>query len=156
MQPKRITNKTRTWQNKFLPVLKPIHKHFAKKVFHRLMKKSATLKQSLKRRSREYEVECSITLDDIRFLFLGEYGTPCRYCETRLDIGNIVCDHIEPLSNGGCSIKKNLQIICSRCNTRKGNISHQDYIKLLTFLEKQSDDLKSYVLRKLAKGDNFK
>ena len=73
-----------------------------------------------------------------------------------MEISNIVCDHIEPLSNGGESIKSNLQIICARCNTRKGNLSHSDYEKLLAFLVKQSDDLQSYVLRKLAKGDNFK
>ena len=151
-----MTNKTKIWLNHFLPLLTPIHRHFAKKVFHRLMKKSATLKQSLKRRSKEYEVLCRISLDDIRHLFLGSYGKTCKYCTKKLEISNIVCDHIEPLSNGGESIKSNLQIICARCNTRKGNLSHSDYEKLLAFLAKQSEDLQSYVLRKLAKGDNFK
>ena len=36
-------------ETKFSKVLRKNHGHFAKKVFHRLMKKSATLKSSLKK-----------------------------------------------------------------------------------------------------------
>ena len=45
------------WENLFLPVLKKVHKNHSKKIFHRMMKKSSTLKTGLKRRSKEYEVE---------------------------------------------------------------------------------------------------
>ena len=146
----------KSWESKFMPKLQVVHKHFSKKVFHRLMKKSATLKSSLKRRSKEYEVECKITLDEIRQLFHQVYGKKCRYCERMLDVRNMVCDHVKPLSDGGDSIARNLQIICDRCNTRKGSLSHRDYSKLLHWLNRQSEDMRDYVLRKLAKGDIFR
>mgnify|MGYP003659296497 FL=1 len=149
-------SKIQSWEDKFLPRLKGIHKNFAKKIFHRLMKKSSTLKSSLKRRSKEYEVICKISLNEIRQLFLQAYGRKCKYCERLLVVSNIVCDHIKPLSDGGDSVLDNLQIICDRCNTRKGSLSHRDYNNLLHWLEKQSIDMKEYVLRKLAKGDIFK
>tara|TARA_R110002020_G_scaffold253235_2_gene466978 strand:- start:275 stop:637 length:363 start_codon:yes stop_codon:yes gene_type:complete len=120
------------------------------------MKKSSTLKSSLKRRSKEYEVKCEISLDEIRHLFFKVYGKKCRYCERRLDVTNMVCDHVKPLSDGGDSIVKNLQIVCNRCNTRKGSLSHYDYRSLLRFLENQSEDMRNYILRKLSKGDVFK
>ena len=151
-----MNKKMKSWEDKFMPRLKPIHKHFSKKIFHRLMKKSVTLKSSLKRRSKEYEVKCEISVDEIRKLFLKVYGNKCRYCERRLDVRNMVCDHIKPLSDGGDSILNNLQIICDRCNTRKGSISHNDYKKLLKWLDGQSEDMRDYVLRKLAKGDIFR
>ena len=152
---RRSSNKIKKWEERFQGKLEKRHKHFAKNVFHRLMKKSSTLKQSLKRRAKEYEVEFEITLDEVRDMLLRFYSTPCRYCKRPMDITNIVCDHISPLSNGGGSVVNNLQMICSSCNTRKGNLSHSDYSKLINWLKGQSCDMKSYVLRKLAKGDNF-
>ena len=143
------------WEKKFDKVLKNHHGHFAKKVFHRLMKKSATLKSSLKKRSKEYEVDFKITLEQIRALFLRYYGKKCFYCNDVLLVSNIVCDHRYPLSLGGDSTPKNLTIICSRCNTRKGNLTDKEYRSLLEFLNKQGKNMRTYVLRKLAKGDVF-
>ena len=149
-----VRGKIASWEEKFLPKLL-IHGTHSKKIFHRLMKKSATLKSSLKKRSKEYEVKCEITLDEIRNLFLKTYGKKCRYCTETLVVSNIVCDHVYPLSMGGDSIINNLQIICSRCNTRKGNLTHKEYKSLLRWLSKQNENMRTYVLRKLAKGDKF-
>lgn len=154
-QPIKRRGKVAAWEQRFDPVLKKHHGHFAKKVFHRLMKKSATLKSSLKKRSKEYEVIYEITLDEIRELFLRGYGKSCIYCPDILLVSNIVCDHSYPLSLGGDSNTKNLQIICRRCNTRKGHLTHKEYKLLLKFLENKSDNMRSYILRKLAKGDRF-
>ena len=60
--PKRIT----IWEQKFSKKLKKNHGNFHKKVFHRLMKKSSTLRSTLKRRSKEYEVEFEISLEEVR------------------------------------------------------------------------------------------
>ncbi len=142
------------WEDKFFPKLKLLHGNHAKKIFHRLMKKSVTLKSSLKRRSKEYEVKCILTVDEVRALFFQHYGQPCRYCKKVLDVSNIVCDHIYPISMGGTSLISNLQIICKSCNTRKGSLKDEDFQALLEFLNRHPD-MKSYVLRKLAKGDTF-
>ena len=142
-------------EKKFMRRLKPIHKHFSKNTFHRLMKKSSTLRSSLKKRSKEYNVVFDISLEAIRDKFYRAYGRKCRYCGVRLTIKNMVCDHIRPISNGGDSTEINLQMICKRCNIRKGHLPHSDFIKLLRWLSKQSKVLELYVLRKMSKGRKF-
>ena len=142
------------WSEKFMPILKKLHGNHAKNIFHRTMKKTSTLRSSLKRRSKEYEVEFDVTLSEIRNLTLSQYGKSCRYCNNKMDVRNMVCDHIYPLSMGGASVIPNLQMICNSCNTKKGPLTHQMYGDLLAFLYNKPE-LKEYVLRKLAKGDVF-
>lgn len=151
-----MNSKIRVWEDKFRKKLKPRHKQNTKKVFHKLMKKSSTLRSSLKRRSKQYEVDFKISLDEIRGLFLQCYGNKCRYCTNKLDIYNIVCDHVYPISMGGNSDVQNLQMICGRCNTRKGNLTNKEFQDLLRWLSRQTETLRVYVLRKLAKGDIFR
>ena len=143
------------WSEKFMPILSKLHGNHAKNIFHRTMKKTSTLRSSLKRRSKEYEVEFNVTLSEIRNLTLSQYGEPCRYCRGQMDVRNMVCDHIYPLSMGGKSILNNLQMICSSCNTKKGPLTHEMYRDLLAFLAGQPHEMKEYVLRKMAKGDVF-
>ena len=135
--------------------LLPIHKNHSKKIFHRMMKKSSTLKSSLKRRSKEYEVEFKVSLTELRKLLYQSYGKPCIYCDEMLVVSNMACDHIIPLSMGGGSIIKNLHIVCGRCNTRKGPLTHKDYESFLKSISKLNEDVVKYVLRKLAKSEVF-
>ncbi len=119
------------------------------------MKKSSTLRSSLKRRSKEYEVKFSVSLEAIRKQMLAEYGNGCTYCGDTLDIRNMVCDHIKPMSMGGDSTIGNLQLICDRCNTRKGPLNHEMYKSLVSWLDKQPREMRQYINRKLAKNDVF-
>ena len=141
------------WEDKFRNKLRKHHKHFAKKVFHRLMKKSSTLRTTLKRRSKEYEVEFNISLTEVRTLLYKSYGRKCRYCNTILLVNNMACDHVHPLSLGGNSTPANLQMICMRCNTRKGPLTDKEFSKILRWLSKQNLALAKYVLRKLSSRD---
>ena len=144
-----------SWQSKFAKVLKTFHGHMWKNVFHRLMKKSSTLRSSLRKRSKEYEVEFNISLKAIRILLLKAYGKQCKYCKNKMTIKNTVCDHIIPLSLGGKSTLRNLQMICARCNTRKGTLTDRQYNKILSWLKRQPEIVEKYVLRKLAKSDRY-
>jgi|TARA_R100000995_G_C3477680_1_gene121930 5-methylcytosine-specific restriction endonuclease McrA len=152
----RVNKRTKFWEEKFLPKLKKHHGNRAKGVFHRLMKKSSTLRTSLKRRSKEYEVLFEISLREIRELIYSAYGRKCRYCKDILKVNNMVCDHSIPLSNGGESVPDNLQMICARCNTRKGPLTHKAYNKLLAWLKRQNQNTRDYILRKMARSDVFK
>ena len=151
----RMTKVIKHWMDKFMPVLIKRHGTHSKRIFHRLMKKSSTLRSTLKRRSKEYEVVFKISLPTIRNLLLRHYSKPCIYCNNILDVSNMVCDHIIPLSSGGPSVVNNLEMICKRCNIRKGPLTGKEYRILIEFLEKQPEHVSSYVFRKLAGKELF-
>ena len=151
----RKSRSPKEWETKFMRKLRPAHGTHAKRMFHRLMKKSSTLKSSLKKRSKEYEVEFSISLTEIREMLYCAYSKPCRYCKKKLDVTNMVCDHKLPLSSGGGSFKRNLQMICASCNTKKGPLTDKQYRTFLNWINTQDDQMKGYILRKLAKADVF-
>ena len=94
-----------------------------------------------------------MSLTEVRELLYKSYGKKCRYCNTILLVSNMACDHIHPLSLGGDSTNKNLQMICMRCNTRKGPLTDKEFNKLLKWLGKQTEGLSRYVLRKLSSRD---
>tara|TARA_R100000781_G_C4009319_1_gene103110 strand:- start:78 stop:584 length:507 start_codon:yes stop_codon:yes gene_type:complete len=150
---RKSPNRLTLWEKKFNKKLKRYHGTFAKKTFHRLMKKSSTLRSTLKRRSKEYEVEFDISLEEVRELLYRVYGKKCHYCDSKLLVSNMVCDHIMPLSLGGNSTPENLQMICGRCNTRKGPLTDRNFRKILKWLDRQNGELKRYVLRKLSSRD---
>ena len=151
----RMTKVIKHWMDKFMPVLSKRHGTHAKRIFHRLMKKSSTLRSTLKRRSKEYEVVFEISLPTIRNLLLRAYSKPCIYCNDILDVSNMVCDHIIPLSSGGPSISNNLEMICKRCNIRKGPLTGREYRILIEFLGSQPKHVSDYIYRKLAGKEMF-
>ena len=139
----------------FEKVLEPIHKTYWKKAYKKLSSKMSSLKSSLKRRSEQYDVKFEITSGEIRTLFYLCYGKGCRYCTKQLTFRTIACDHIIPLSKGGPSVKKNLQLICRTCNTRKGPLQEKDFTLLIQLVDELPDELKTYVMKKLAKGGRY-
>ena len=158
MSTKRPIRKSRSpkeWEKKFMRKLRPTHGTHAKRMFHRLMKKSSTLKSSLKKRSKEYEVIFNMSLTEIRDMLYKAYNKPCKYCKKKLDVTNMVCDHKHPISSGGGSFKSNLQMICASCNTKKGPLTDKEYRGFIKWISKQDERVKDYILRKLAKSDVF-
>ena len=115
----------------------------------------SSLKGSLKRRSEHYNVEFEISSEEIRQLFMEIYGKGCVYCDKQLTFRTIACDHIVPLSKDGKSTKDNLQLICRTCNTRKGPLDEKDFVVLIQLVGELPDELRSYVMRKLAKGGRY-
>jgi 5-methylcytosine-specific restriction endonuclease McrA len=115
----------------------------------------SSLKGSLKKRSEEYDVLFNISGDDIRQLFYDSYNTGCKYCGKPLTYKTIACDHIVPLSKKGKSIISNLQLICKTCNTRKGPLDEDDFVLLIELVATLPDELKAYIMRKLAKGGRY-
>ena len=58
---------------------------------------------------------------------IDDYGNPI-HCLTLEDIQASMLDHITPISKGGDHIISNLQLLCRKCNSLKGN--KVDYIGL--------------------------
>ena len=153
---KRKPKEAKKWEKMFTPLLKKHHGHYAKKIYHRLMIKSSSLRSGLRRRSQDYEVEFAITLSQIRDMMYSCYGKPCRYCKNKLDVSTMGCDHTIPISNGGESTPKNLQFICKTCNTRKGPLANEDFKRFLRWIRKQPQDVQAYILRKVSAKEVFR
>ena len=139
----------------FKKVLEPIHKTYWQKAYKKLASKMSSLKSSLKRRSEQYEVKFDIDAADIRVMFFKAYGKGCKYCDKQLTFRTIACDHIIPLTKGGPSNYKNLQLICKTCNTRKGPLDEKDFTLLIQLISELPEELNLYVMKKLAKGGRY-
>jgi len=148
--------KRKDWESKFASKLKRVHGRYAKRAFHRLMRKSSSLRSSLKKRSREYEVDFKMELYEVRQMLYASYANPCRYCKTQLVVSNMACDHIIAISNGGASIPENLEMVCKTCNTRKGPLDGPDYTRLVKWVNKQPSYMTKYINKKMAAKDIFR
>lgn len=64
-----------------------------------------------------------------KMLCLQDYE--CRYCGVYLVrelASEYHIDHIVPVSRGGSNEIENLQILCPRCNVKKGAMTHEEYV----------------------------
>lgn len=143
---------TINWSTKFLEKIKGTHKRNLTKVVTRIMKRTSTVKGSLVTRSKKYGVECNVTVEEIRQLMLGMYGTKCKYCDKILKVDNMVFDHIVPISKQGTSNIDNLQIICRTSNGMKGSLTEENFGVLLEWLETVPEELAKDIRIRLSKG----
>ncbi len=139
----------------FKEVLEPHHRTYWKIAYTKLQRKMQSLKSSLKKRSEDNNVLFKIDMEELREMFYESYGKGCRYCDKKMTLRNMVCDHIIPLAKNGDSTVDNLQLICKSCNTRKGPLDEKDFIELMLWVETLKNETKEYVLRKLAKGGRY-
>jgi uncharacterized protein (TIGR02646 family) len=60
-----------------------------------------------------------------------EQNGKCVYCENRLVETGYHIDHIVPKSKGGNNNYDNLQLICPSCNSRKKNMTDEEFREFL-------------------------
>lgn len=58
--------------------------------------------------------------DEMREDHIASYGSLCPRCEKRVQYQDLTIDHIVALINGGLTSRANAEIMCRRCNSRKG------------------------------------
>ena len=51
----------------------------------------------------------------------------CMYCGRKMGLAYLHVDHKTPVSRGGTNRLSNLHLLCSACNTRKGNMSDGEF-----------------------------
>ena len=61
-----------------------------------------------------------------RELFTAQNGK-CMYCGRKPGIDLMDIDHKNPMAKGGSDQKRNLQLICRTCNTRKGATTDRQF-----------------------------
>lgn len=53
----------------------------------------------------------------------------CIYCEGKLTLDNATTDHIIPISKGGNNCQVNLMVCCQPCNSDRGTIPFNKFLK---------------------------
>jgi 5-methylcytosine-specific restriction endonuclease McrA len=151
MEKKKTTRKL--WLEQFEHKAGEVHKRKLDKFAQKIDNRCASWKNSLVSRSKKANVECNITIDELRTLMYNNYGTSCKYCGRKMDINNLVIDHIIPLSKGGTSNIDNLQIICKTSNSMKGSLDEKNFQLLLDWLNNEApEELKIDLSIRLARG----
>lgn len=153
---KKITDRD-LWLERFLALTKPLHPRSAQKVAQRLLRRCDNAKNSMVARSKKAGVPCSITVDDLRSLVEQFYGTGCRYCQKmgidrKLTLSCMAFDHRVPISKGGDSTKKNIQVICRVSNNMKGSLGEEHFLLLLDWLKTAPEELRKDIMIRLARG----
>jgi 5-methylcytosine-specific restriction endonuclease McrA len=143
------------WSVKLAEKLKPIHRasdNRAKVLAERVLKRIDSAKNGMVTRSNKKNIECTVTIEQLRELVFEAYGKTCRYCKKRLDVTTYVFDHIIPVSQGGGTTVENLQVICKTSNNAKGAMSAEHFDLLLEWLKTVPEELSKSILCRLAGG----
>jgi 5-methylcytosine-specific restriction endonuclease McrA len=96
-----------------------------------LKNKTRYLTYASNRRARIRGSDGHHSKDDVAFI-AQKQGMRCIYCRNKLKHFHI--DHILPLALGGANDKTNIQLLCPRCNRRKGAKHPIDYANRLGLL----------------------
>lgn len=67
---------------------------------------------------------------DKEFLYERQKGK-CTGCGTKLPMRQLAVDHIKPFSKGGSDKPSNLQLLCTPCNSMKGDGTQGALLKRL-------------------------
>ena len=79
--------------------------------------------QTRRRSCTEYGSYTKQDVDEIRL----SQGNQCVYCSISFSEVQFEIDHKRPIVNGGLNVRENLQLLCRRCNRRKGRLSDKQF-----------------------------
>lgn len=68
--------------------------------------------------------------DDLKKDILKSQGGKCMYCGAKQRIDLMDIDHKNPIANGGSNTRRNLQVLCRTCNTRKGAKTDREFRRM--------------------------
>lgn len=85
----------------------------------------ATWRNAPKYHSKELKERFKMN-SKIRNIILQKYNYTCNSCGSKT---NLQIDHIIPISRGGKTILKNLQVLCKKCNQKKHNKTMEEFNK---------------------------
>lgn len=140
------------WKLRFIEKAGEVHKRKLPKFADRMLKRADSWKGSLVSRSKKHNVECNITLTELRQLLFDAYGTECKYCGRILNINTLVLDHTIPISKNGASNLGNLQVICKKSNSMKGSLEEEGFNLLLEWLDSIPEYLAKDISIRLSRG----
>lgn len=137
------------WRERLADVMRPVHKHMTARAVEKLLLRLTRAVVVMRARSRKHGVAFDLSVDELRELVLDAYGQPCRYCSRMITMHVLVFDHRTPISKGGATDAKNIQIICKTCNGMKGALSEKNFMMLLAWLDQMPTELADDLRRRL-------
>lgn len=98
------------------------------------IQESITITEKIPRRTDEMKIDeppVELTRTDVRRLYgkplYGEQEGYCPGCNEHEKFKNMDVDHIFPRSRGGTNDVENLQLLCRRCNSSKGDKTMEEW-----------------------------
>ncbi len=118
----------------------------------RAVKRLRSIYSSQKSRAKKFGDVVPYTADELVSYLLARWADGCPYCGCRLTPKGFQVDHILPLARGGSWDITNTQVICTRCNRRKGSLTHMEFIALLSFVRTLDEQAATNILARLSAG----
>ena len=106
---------------------------------------------------RRPAAQIEFTLHDLtRWLWkrVGLNSVLCLYCHKPIDILSLTLDHVVPRSDGGRFCLDNMEVCCTECNERKGEISAPAFMGLLRWMRTALSPYDQNALLKRLKAAN--
>lgn len=97
------------------------------KVENPILYRARALRLAYKKLGHQLSVE--------QILAMMEANKVCRYCGKEIKPLDYSIDHRIPKANGGTNDISNLDLICIKCNKVKGNLTGEEFTKLMAFLK---------------------
>lgn len=147
---KKKRRKYRRWRDRAYRILSR-RQRLQRKSITKIQRKIASCVYGLNHREGQVR---KWDFDEVSALVLTSIFTPCIYCKERIHWFKWSLDHKKPVERGGTNRRKNIQVICSRCNRAKGTVAHKPFIKILRFMRRYPNAYKQ-LLARLAYGGSF-
>lgn len=118
--PEKYREKTRRWAKENPEKKLAYQKAWRKNNWLKVLASNA------KRRVKGGKGGCGFSDKCVLFIIERQNGM-CIYCEKDLALGFHI-DHKTPLSRDGLNSRRNIQILCPKCNLRKGVKTHREFL----------------------------
>jgi hypothetical protein len=86
----------------------------------------------------------------------SDRGMQCTYCRCALKLKDMQPDHRTPVKRGGALGLTNLAPACDRCNTRKGELTAEEFVAFVKGLQTFPEAARSYIYRQMSMRPVFR
>jgi 5-methylcytosine-specific restriction endonuclease McrA len=120
------------------------------------MRKTNSIYRGMKKRASEAKQTLNYSLDELRGAIEKQLGLVCGYCEcTIVTVANMAVDHVIPIARGGSHSKTNLWLCCRPCNWQKGQLTKEEFLRLIKVVRGMQSDAAADIKRRLTIGGKW-
>jgi len=111
--------------------------------------KAGNIRGALLRNCSKHDIDRDTTpsIDEIKKWLKNQEPYTCYYSGEKVTLKNMNIDHKQPVSRGGDNKLENLCVCSASMNRAKGNMTEEEFVKLLKFIESFEDGGKGILKR---------